>query len=84
MKRVRSDDAWMTEAICSATNPDDWFVDEQHIHAIAMLRMICSECPVITQCREYALKRHAYGFWGGMTQSERSRIRRRVKSGGVA
>ena len=35
-------------------------------------KAICAKCPVINQCREYALAAHEpYGVWGGLTQEER-------------
>lgn len=35
-------------------------------------KAICVKCPVINQCREYALAAHEpYGVWGGLTQEER-------------
>lgn len=34
---------------------------------------ICRTCPVLLQCRTFALETHQpYGIWGGMTASERS------------
>jgi WhiB family redox-sensing transcriptional regulator len=37
----------------------------------AQLRRICLECPVVQECREYAISHELYGFWGGMTAMER-------------
>ena len=35
-------------------------------------KAISAECPVLEQCREYALAAHEpYGVWGGMTEEER-------------
>ncbi|MBY6410319.1 WhiB family transcriptional regulator [Rhodococcus sp. BP-252] len=36
-------------------------------------KAICTGCPVLEQCRSYALKtREPYGVWGGMSQTERA------------
>lgn len=36
-------------------------------------KAICSECPVLAQCREHALQvGEVYGIWGGMGESERA------------
>ena len=46
---------------------------------------ICRSCPVVEQCRAYAVK-HSYaaGIWGGTTQADRKRIRKnRGGRGGV-
>ncbi|ALE81967.1 WhiB family transcriptional regulator [Pseudonocardia sp. HH130629-09] len=38
-------------------------------------KQVCSECPVVQQCREHALKVHEpYGIWGGLSESERDAI----------
>ena len=38
---------------------------------------ICRTCPVVEQCRAYAVKNpYATGIWGGTTRADRNRIRR--------
>lgn len=38
-------------------------------------KAICNTCPVIEQCRQYALSSHEpYGVWGGLTEEERREI----------
>lgn len=37
---------------------------------------VCSRCPVIKQCREYALEWEEHGVWGGMSAIERKRHRK--------
>lgn len=34
-------------------------------------RKICKECPVITECLEYAISMDCTGIWGGMDYEER-------------
>jgi WhiB family transcriptional regulator, redox-sensing transcriptional regulator len=35
-------------------------------------KAICQRCPVLEQCRRYALTaREPYGVWGGLTEEER-------------
>lgn len=37
-------------------------------------KRICQRCPVIVECREWALRRREqYGVWGGMGEAERAR-----------
>lgn len=39
----------------------------------AAAKAICANCPVLEQCRSYALAAHEpYGIWGGMTEEERA------------
>ncbi len=43
---------------------------------------ICGSCRVKGPCLAYALKHHMpHGIWGGMTEGERSRIKRQPKTG---
>ena len=39
---------------------------------------ICFRCPVIDECLEHALHNEAYGTWGGMTERELYRARKRL------
>ena len=34
-------------------------------------RLVCAECPVLSQCREYAREHGEHGFWGGESEDER-------------
>ncbi|HEX7355058.1 MAG TPA: WhiB family transcriptional regulator [Mycobacteriales bacterium] len=36
---------------------------------------VCATCPVLLQCRTYALRaREPYGVWGGLTETDRQDI----------
>jgi WhiB family redox-sensing transcriptional regulator len=38
-------------------------------------KQICAACPVLTECREYALSApETYGIWGALTARERMRL----------
>ena len=41
-------------------------------------RAICRECPVLAECREWALSQgeNLHGVWGGTAPGERKRLRR--------
>ena len=41
----------------------------------SMLRRICGGCEILEECREWAIKHEAFGFWGGLTPKERRRER---------
>lgn len=71
--------AWRTRATC-ARLPRAAKVaffgsnvsDDQHAKAV------CAMCPVIADCRAYALaSRESWGVWGGMTAKERVALTRR-------
>ncbi|WP_042368135.1 WhiB family transcriptional regulator [Streptacidiphilus neutrinimicus] len=41
-------------------------------------KRICAACPVLAECREYALEcAEEFGVWGGLTENERGEVRRR-------
>ncbi len=41
----------------------------------ARAKKVCSKCPVMTVCREFALSTHEpFGVWGGLSEAERRLI----------
>ena len=36
---------------------------------------LCSACPFVDECRDWALTHHVYGVWGGTTEADRAEIR---------
>ncbi len=72
----RTDVAWRDEAACRGLDTDTFFpvTDEEAAEAKA----VCAVCPVRELCLEYALvTRQDDGVWGGLTETERRRLRRR-------
>ena len=52
---------------------------------VAIARRVCAGCPVKDVCLEYALaNRLAHGIWGGTSEQERVRNRRRRIAGGAS
>lgn len=44
-------------------------------------KQICASCPVIQQCRSHALSvDEVYGIWGGLSEHDRTVLRRRSGS----
>ena len=67
--------AWVSQALCRATDPDQLFVRGAAQRKAAV---ICRHCPVITECGADALdNRVEFGVWGGMTERERRALLRR-------
>jgi WhiB family redox-sensing transcriptional regulator len=44
---------------------------------IAQAKAVCSRCPVVRECRAWALQRTPSGVWGATTEGERERALRR-------
>lgn len=66
--------AWRAQAACADIHPDVFFPTKGASPLPA--QRICSTCPVIDACREYALGHNLLGVWGGLTTQERKDIRR--------
>lgn len=64
---------------CSTTDPEVFFLDFFGPHVVKTLRTICNDCAIKGPCAEYAIAHEIEGFWGGLTPSERMRLRRRQK-----
>lgn len=64
---------------CSQVDPEMFF---EEVGALALLnepilRGLCSGCPILGECAEHAIRHEEFGFWGGLTATERKDIRRR-------
>ncbi len=66
---------WMEQAACRQM-PTELFFPERGEDATAA-KAVCNTCPVIAECREYALSLPHWtdGVFGATTPRERSRIR---------
>ena len=74
---------WHDEAAClTAPDPEIFFPAGTTGGAagqIVAAKAVCAQCPVRTQCLEFALtSRQDFGVWGGLTEEER-RPRRRSR-----
>jgi WhiB family transcriptional regulator, redox-sensing transcriptional regulator len=68
---------WYRDAACQDVPPGVTFFAERGKAARAA-KLICGRCPVLDQCQTWALEQHQAleGIWGGLTRSDRARIRR--------
>jgi len=67
---------WREEAACREADTAVFFpaTDEE----AAAAKAICAVCPVREPCLLFALSnREEQGVWGGLTEAERRRVRRR-------
>ena len=69
---------WRDRAACRAHDGELWFPASSHPDAWEEPRRICGACPVIDDCREWAIEaRVGHGMWGGLTPGELEALRRR-------
>jgi WhiB family transcriptional regulator, redox-sensing transcriptional regulator len=63
-------------ALCAETDPEAFFPEKGGSFREA--KRICTGCEVRAECLEYALANdERFGVWGGLSERERHRIRRR-------
>lgn len=65
---------------CMETDPDAFFPEQGGglNSDIKSAKKICQRCPAKVECLNYALEANEqYGIWGGLTTTERHRLRKR-------
>lgn len=77
IEQINQNDNWMDKANCK-NNVDIMFPEDYaHKQTIRLAKALCSQCIVVNQCGEYALKSgEVHGIWGGMTPAERKRTKK--------
>ena len=74
------DVTWRAKAACRDIDTSWFFPDGDAVGDadVAAALAVCASCPVRDECLEFALTtRQDDGIWGGTTEAERKRIRRR-------
>lgn len=68
--------AWHSRAACRGQGSATWFPTLGSTPKEA--RRVCATCPVLDECRAWALDQPAdlAGVWGGLTERDRRRMRR--------
>ena len=69
------DIGWFSQAICSGKT-ELFFPAQVENSSVRRRRerlaaIVCNQCPVKQQCREYARENDELGFWGGETEEQR-------------
>lgn len=86
-----SSEEWAFDALCRQGDPEMWFPDRiNNGHDTETAKRWCRACPVLAQCRAYALREEGdepaetrYGIWGGMTPRERKDLFETSRARGV-
>ncbi|MGI5135652.1 MULTISPECIES: WhiB family transcriptional regulator [unclassified Streptomyces] len=74
---------WQRDALCRGMDASVFFSPtgergRERLAREAKAREICARCPVREICARIALDAHEeYGFWGGLSERERTEARRR-------
>lgn len=66
--------------LCAQTDPVLFFPDETDTPMLtaATAREVCAGCPLLDDCRAYAVSYAVQGIWGGMNERQRQRERSRL------
>ncbi|WP_246281676.1 WhiB family transcriptional regulator [Fodinicola acaciae] len=68
---------WQDRALCAQTDPEAFFPEKGGSTREA--KRICTGCEVRAECLEYALAHdERFGIWGGLSERERRRLKRRA------
>ncbi len=68
---------WQERALCAQTDPEAFFPEKGGSTREA--KKVCTGCDVKAECLEYALENdERFGIWGGLSERERRRLKRRV------
>ena len=68
---------WKDQALCAETDPEAFFPEKGGSTREA--KRICMSCEVRIECLGYALAHdERFGIWGGLSERERRRLKKRV------
>ncbi|MCW2527035.1 MAG: WhiB family transcriptional regulator [Pseudonocardiales bacterium] len=69
--------SWQERSLCAQTDPEAFFPEKGGSTREA--KKICTGCEVKSECLEYALAHdERFGIWGGLSERERRRLKRRA------
>ena len=70
---------WVEQAACRGLAPTDGHSEHPFFTSRGQrprAAVVCEGCPVLVECRRYALRYPVLGSWGGMDEDSRVQIRR--------
>lgn len=80
---------WREQAACAHRRDIDWFASPEHDRTPgnlnpaerAAIKVCLTECPVLAECRRYALgAKEIYGIWAGLVPEELRRLHKRRRA----
>lgn len=80
-------ESWGQQAACQDSTgtvffgPNGFESKRDRSRREAAAKSICARCPVITACRDYAMRTNeAFGVWGGLGEAERRLLMQRSQT----
>jgi WhiB family transcriptional regulator, redox-sensing transcriptional regulator len=69
--------SWSKRAACLNVDTGQFYPEKGQPTTAA--KRVCQTCPVTAECLEYAMANNErFGIWGGLSEPERRRLRRRA------
>ena len=65
---------WQDEAACRGVDTNLFFPENADVDDQVLA--LCENCPVKDECRDYGVVYEEWGIWGGLTASQRRRVRK--------
>jgi len=79
-EEIEDDLSWRADALCAQTDPSAFYPEAGQADVSEVAKKVCGHCDVRSKCLEYALvNKEVYGIWGGLSERERRRLRKRSK-----
>ena len=72
-----SDPIDWTLARCRGLDTEMFFVERGESYTQAVVDA-CAECPIRSQCLDWALRHEKLGYWAGTTEVQRRKLRRQM------
>lgn len=68
--------SWMEnpDRHCRTVDPNTFFVTRGDHAGTERAKAVCAGCPVLNECREYAIEYRLIGVWGGTSGKERRAV----------
>jgi WhiB family redox-sensing transcriptional regulator len=79
LKELLNRPRWMSDGACREHTDLTWFPTRGVYAGMQTAKAVCSGCPVLETCLEWALERPMEtreGIWAGTVRAERERLRR--------
>jgi hypothetical protein len=73
---------WHMQAACRQLGSPEIFFPTPTVektNGLGDAKPYCEACPVMYECLKAAFDGNEYGTWGGLTQSERTKLRQKIK-----
>ena len=69
---------WADSAACRGHDPELFYPPRGEVISREAY-LLCSSCPVRSECLDHAVRHESIGYWAGTSALERKRMRRKLR-----